>query len=218
MPFGMPAGYRDTVMRHKHVPDWARKAGGIELSDGGDYDNLGLEPVWKRSRVLLVSDGGAPFRVANDRGLLWRLQRYADIATNQDSALRKRWLISSFLSDGVLCGTYWGISSTADHYFPGATGYPEELVRQRIACIRTDLDVFSQAEKEVLQNHGYSLAAAALRRHPPSGLRLTDAPVALPYPDRTDVAAVSRDLRTSSKRSIPGHEPWWRMPLKVARG
>ena len=28
------------------------------LSDGGVYDNLGLETVWKRYQTVLVSDGG----------------------------------------------------------------------------------------------------------------------------------------------------------------
>ena len=28
------------------------------LTDGGVYDNLGLEPVWKRYKTILVSDGG----------------------------------------------------------------------------------------------------------------------------------------------------------------
>jgi NTE family protein len=221
MPFAMAAraydDYRSKVRHRKHVPDWAQQAGGIELSDGGDYDNLGLEPVWKTCRVLLVSDGGAPFQVARDRGLSWRLQRYAGIATNQAGALRKRWLISSFMSQDLV-GAYWGISSSADHYCAGATGYPEKLVRERIASIRTDLDVFSPAEKEVLQNHGYSLAAAAMQEHAPPGLPLERADVVLPYPDRTDAAAVDGDLRDSSKRSIPGHESWWRFPLKVARG
>lgn len=30
----------------------------IVLSDGGVYDNLGLETAWKRYRTVLVSDGG----------------------------------------------------------------------------------------------------------------------------------------------------------------
>ena len=31
----------------------------LRLTDGGIYDNLGLEPIWKRYRTILVSDGGA---------------------------------------------------------------------------------------------------------------------------------------------------------------
>ena len=30
----------------------------VVLSDGGVYDNLGLETAWKRYRTILVSDGG----------------------------------------------------------------------------------------------------------------------------------------------------------------
>ena len=33
------------------------------LTDGGVYDNLGLETAWKRYRTLLVSDAGAPLEV-----------------------------------------------------------------------------------------------------------------------------------------------------------
>lgn len=48
---------------------------GIGLSDGGVYDNLGLEPVWKGHAVILVSDGGAVFEPEAKKGLFWRLQR-----------------------------------------------------------------------------------------------------------------------------------------------
>jgi NTE family protein len=33
----------------------------LALSDGGVYDNMGLEPVWKSHQYVLVSDCGAPF-------------------------------------------------------------------------------------------------------------------------------------------------------------
>jgi len=33
----------------------------VMLSDGGVYDNLGLEPVWKSHELVLCSDGGKPF-------------------------------------------------------------------------------------------------------------------------------------------------------------
>src|SRR5439155_58499 len=60
---------------------------GMRLTDGGNYDNLGLEPVWKARQVVLVSDGGAPFDVSEDRGLLWRVERYSAIAQNQAHAV-----------------------------------------------------------------------------------------------------------------------------------
>src|SRR5207245_1562137 len=69
---------------------------GMRLTDGGDYDNLGLEPVWKTHQVVLVSDGGAPFDVSEDRGLLWRVGRYSAIAQNQAPPGRVRGLVDSF--------------------------------------------------------------------------------------------------------------------------
>ena len=36
----------------------------VLLSDGGVYDNQGLEPLIKRYMTVLVSDGGAPFSAA----------------------------------------------------------------------------------------------------------------------------------------------------------
>src|SRR5277367_1927714 len=41
-----------------HHPPFTQKA---LLSDGGVYDNMGLEPAWKRYRTLLVSNAGRPF-------------------------------------------------------------------------------------------------------------------------------------------------------------
>jgi len=36
----------------------------VTFSDGGVYDNLGLEPIWKDHEIVLSSDGGALFPVA----------------------------------------------------------------------------------------------------------------------------------------------------------
>ena len=33
----------------------------LVLSDGGVYDNLGLETAWKRYETILISDGGGHF-------------------------------------------------------------------------------------------------------------------------------------------------------------
>ena len=44
----------------------------VRLNDGGLYDNLGLEPVWKDHATVLVSDGGAVFDSATDMdGAYW---------------------------------------------------------------------------------------------------------------------------------------------------
>lgn len=61
---------------------------GLRLTDGGNYDNLGLEPVWKSHATILCSDGGAIFDFQPDGGLFWRLKRYLAITDHQSLALR----------------------------------------------------------------------------------------------------------------------------------
>src|SRR3989440_8253145 len=53
------------------------------LTDGGAYDNLGLETLDKRCKTLLVSDAGAAFVVDPDPSKTWVKQalRAFDIAT-----------------------------------------------------------------------------------------------------------------------------------------
>ena len=172
---------------------------GLGLTDGGVYDNLGLEPVWKDHAIVLVSDGGAIFPFQSDAGWIWRLGRYVAIQGHQAAALRKRWLISGFLSND-LAGAYWGIGSPTSHYGPGAPpGYSAELVDQRIANIRTDVDAFSDAEGQVLENHGYLIADAAVGAHT-AALVAVSAAVRVPHPSWMDEAKVRTALRDSSRK------------------
>src|SRR5262249_56996009 len=114
---------------------------------GGVYDNLGLEPIWKDHEVVLSSDGGALFHAGGDTGFIGEIGRYIAIPENQALALRKRWLISNFTSN-QLKGTYWGIgSSRASYGLDG--GYSDELAKNFIAAIRTDLDSFSDTEASI---------------------------------------------------------------------
>jgi len=175
----------------------------VRLSDGGLYDNLGLEPVWKTHRTVLVSDGGAVFTSVTDSGLLARIGRYVDIVGQQALALRKRWLISNFLG-GTMDGAYWGIGSAAGNYPSGGPGYSKALATEVIACVRTDLDAFSPAEAAVLENHGYAVAAAAVKAHL-SELASPDAPAAAPpHPEWTDEEKVRVSLEKSWKRKLLG--------------
>ena len=175
----------------------------VRLSDGGLYDNLGLEPVWKSHRVVLVSDGGAVFGSASDGGLLHRLQRYADILDHQAVALRKRWLISNFVGR-VMSGAYWGIGSATSSFAAGGPGYSKQLAGEVIAAVRTDLDAFSEAEAAVLENHGYALAASALLTHV-SDLVAPDAPPpASPHPEWMDETAIRIALEDSWRRRLLG--------------
>jgi NTE family protein len=184
---------------------------GLRLSDGGLYDNLALEPVWKDHAVVIVSDGGATFDVRPDAGGLTRLKRYATIMGRQTAALRKRWLIGSFVS-GVMQGTYMGIGTPVARYEIGTPGYSAQLVSETIAEVRTDLDRFSDAEIAVLQNHGYLVAEAAVKKHLTNkGLSIVDAELEVPYSDWLDELRVAEALVDSSQTKMPfGRGPWLR--------
>jgi NTE family protein len=176
----------------------------MRLTDGGNYDNMGLEPVWKDHAFVLVSDAGGLFSFGPDEGLPWRIQRYQAIQESQTRALRKRWLISNFLAR-ELTGAYWSVSSACSRYSPTAPGYSKELAREVIGAIRTDLDAFSDAEAQVLENHGYLLADAAIQthiqKHAPEVVPSPVPPLTLPYPAWPANAAGETLIRQALKDS-----------------
>jgi NTE family protein len=186
---------------------------GLRLSDGGLYDNLGLEPVWKTHRTLLVSDGGGTFRFSGDEGFPRRIARYIQVVEAQAVSLRKRWLIGGLLT-GALKGTYWGIGSSPQSYNPAAPGYSKQVANEGIARIRTDLDAFTELEQGVLENHGYLIADAAIKEHASKLLPDPVPPVNVPCPawldGRTDAQWLAA-LAPSAKRKLLGRwhtAPW----------
>jgi NTE family protein len=138
----------------------------IHLTDGGAYDNLGLETVWNRYDTVLVSDAGAPFKIEEEVRSDWLSQARAalDVATDQSRALRKRVLIADYKA-GERQGAYWGIDTNIGDY-PVADPMTcrMELV-EPLAAIRTRLNPFSDEEQGRLINWGYALCDAALRSH-----------------------------------------------------
>jgi NTE family protein len=183
-------------------PDYRECVMGLRLTDGGNYDNMGMEPVWKTAEYVLVSDGGATFDAEPDRSLVWRLSRYTDILGNQVSALRKRWLISNFIA-GEMKGAYWGVGSDTAGYENNVPGYSKSLINEVISEIRTDLDAFSEAEAAVLENHGYFLAEAAIKRYAPELVAPSPAPFTIPHGEWMDEKRVRKALSESHKRKFP---------------
>jgi NTE family protein len=182
--------------RDEHMSD-------LRLTDGGNYDNMGLEPVWKDHATVLVSDGGGLFSASRDRGFFRRLLRYAEISDNQARAVRKRWLIAGFddESETSLAGTYWGIGSARESYELDG-GYSKEDASRLIAGIRTDLDSFSNGEIAVLENHGYQLADAAIAHHLPKLVDGAYPPLNPPHPEWLDPDKMRNALRKSGRRKL----------------
>lgn len=184
----------------------ARLVNRLALTDGGVYDNMALEPVWKRAATVLVSDCGAPFQYeAEDQP--WRtLLRYPSVLSRQTESLRIRILYSVWskaAGERAYDGTRWRLAAGASarsESLPGRIGYGEAMAKTSIARIRTDLDAFSVGEMCVLENHGYCNADYQLRSEM-AGLVGAAPPAAVaPYPEWMDEAKARGALRESAHR------------------
>ncbi len=172
-----------------------------ELTDGGVYDNLGLEPVWRDHAVVLVSDAAPSFTPDPEMlAAIWRGLRHVVTLLEQATDVRKRWLVSNFIA-GELDGAYWGIASRPSSY-GSAAGYSDDLITRVISQVRIDLDEFSDAEIAVLENHGYLMAEIAIARHVPELVAPDAPPPSPPHPAWLDEAKVRRALAGSHRTRL----------------
>ncbi len=175
----------------------------ILLTDGGVYDNLGVEPVWNRYNTLLVSDAGRPFESVPEsgQGILTRLKRASEISMEQVSAVRRRWLVADFLV-GKRTGAIWTLSTRLEDFkLADSVGYGDG-VRKLLHRVRTDLDAFSEGEMACLENHGYSLADAALRSRAKALCPNPTTPFRWPHQACSDDGKASEALADSGRRKI----------------
>jgi len=170
----------------------------LRLTDGGVYDNMGFEPVCKSHKVVLVSDGGAPFEFKESITPIKQIQRYLEVVGKQSVSLRKRWLMLSYTKK-IMEGTYWGISSSPYSYSLKFIGYPKDIAREYISRIRTDMNSFNDAEIAILENHGYLLAEAAIKEYMLHLIRIS-APLLIPHSQWMDKDKVKSALKESHKR------------------
>ena len=155
----------------------------IPLTDGGVYDNSGMEALFKptllpggklleKPEFLLVSDGGAPprydFRTsglpAMTEGLL--LYRADQIAREQVTAVRTRWLMEQITTgnrQGLLVSLRSALGRIGEpkstqycEFVSNAQQIPASLL-PRIRSIRTSLDRFTNTECTALKYHAYLL-------------------------------------------------------------
>jgi NTE family protein len=152
----------------------------LVLTDGGVYDNLGLETVWKRYDTVLVSDGGGKMAPEPEPKGDWvrHARRVMDLVDNQVRSLRKRQVIGSFKSK-ERTGAYWGIRSKISNYgLPDVLPCPYDK-SLHLANTPTRLKRLPDDLQEQLINWGYAVCDAALRRHYVTNLAV---PSSFPYP------------------------------------
>jgi NTE family protein len=154
----------------------------VILTDGGVYDNLGLETVWKNYRTVLVSDAGGKMQAEPEPEPDWARHalRVLDLVDNQVRSLRKRQVIDAY-EQGERQGAYWGIrTNIADYGLPTALPCPFDRTTE-LANTPTRLKRMDAALQERLINWGYAVCDAAMRRHVDQAL---PPPPGFPYPAR----------------------------------
>jgi NTE family protein len=156
----------------------------IVLTDGGVYDNMGLETLLRKVDIILVSDAGAPFKIDLEPSETpLQMGRVRDILIDQTRALRKRWLIEDFDARRRQ-GGYWGLDTQIDDYSDPLAIAKDNAITQSLADVPTRLAGLGESTEGRLINWGYALADAAIRRRAAlplaraAGLPVDDAPLA----------------------------------------
>ncbi|MDR7038803.1 NTE family protein [Methylobacterium sp. BE186] len=144
--------------------------GRLCLTDGGVYDNVGLEPIWKRYRTILVSDGGRamPGNPLPRSNWFSQALRVSDIALQQGIFLRQR-VLRGLDRMGERKLVSWGIGEGVEAHGPDNPLGFSEADTKRAAAVKTRLKRFPDEIQEVVMRAGYAHADAALRK---SGLAI----------------------------------------------
>lgn len=140
------------------------------LTDGGVYDNLGLETAWKRYDTILVSDGGGKMQAEEEPHGDWarHAMRVNEIIDNQVRSLRKRQVIGAFAA-GERRGAYWGIRTNIADYGLGSSLACDFGQTTALANTPTRLKRLEAVLQERLINWGYAVCDAAMRKHVTAG-------------------------------------------------
>ena len=153
----------------------------VVLTDGGVYDGLAIETVWKRYRTIFVSDAAGRFLPEPRPHEDWARQslRVLSIVDNQVRALRKRQIVGAFQA-GIRTGAYWGTWTRPSEY-PASGSLPlSDDAAHDLAAMPTRYAAVSVTQQNRLINFGYAMAARAIRSYyDPTA----HAPTAFPRPD-----------------------------------
>jgi NTE family protein len=135
------------------------------LTDGGVYDNLGSETVWKRCRTVLVSNAGKPFGFEDEPHHNWLQQslRIIDIVMDQAENLRERILVHAY-EIGARHGAMWGLTSGLND----PSERPPMLTPAEFdaaQAVPTRLTQFSKSDQALMLKAGYAHTASRIRKY-----------------------------------------------------
>ena len=165
----------------------------VVLTDGGVYDNLGLETAWKNYQTILVSDGGGKMQAEAEPKGDWARHalRINEIIDNQVRSLRKRQVMASFRAK-TRSGTYWGVrSDIAEYQVAGC------------AAVSAGQDPRSREHQDAAEATGVGRSGAADQLGV-RDLRCRDAEVGRFHVGKADSVSVSSEwhLNGANRRSV----------------
>jgi NTE family protein len=169
----------------------------IFLTDGGVYDNHGLEPVVKRYMTIFASDGGAPFARTPDVSTdpIRQLQHVFDVTDNQVRSLRRRDLMARYqqakkqnlsadqLDAYARLGANWGIDTDPSKVAPAGSLPSSTATVHTLASLPTRLSDFGPTPSKQLINWGYAICDRCVRVHYSALEPETGPPPQWPYPE-----------------------------------
>ena len=134
------------------------------LTDGGVYDNLGLERVWKRCRTILVSNAGRNTPEIGSPTGRWAGQLFRTLYLVQQQAENSRKRILFGMNNlGQRKVAFWSIDTPVTSYgLADALPMTSETTAD-VANMRTRLNPFSGTEIDLLLKAGYAGADASIR-------------------------------------------------------
>lgn len=135
-----------------------------QLSDGGVYDNLGLETIFNDYQTIICSNAGGRYEARKHIHVDWLRQTYRVLVTidNQVRTLRKDLLVRA-LQRLDRFGAYWSIrGNIADYPALDKLDCPFANTT-RLALIKTDLEKKEPGTQRKLINWGYAICDAGIR-------------------------------------------------------
>jgi NTE family protein len=154
----------------------------IVLTDGGVYDNMGIENPWKRCRRVLVSDGGGRYQYEEDPHGDWARHSLRINATidNQVRSLRRRQIVSAFVDPhDSHSGAYWSMWTQPSDYPAVSALRIGDADANALARTPTRLAALPATTQNRIINFGYGMAERAIRSYYDTA---AFAPQAFPYP------------------------------------
>lgn len=129
----------------------------VVLTDGGVYDNLGLETAWKRYKTIFVSDAGGGFADEADPKRDWvrHSARILFIIDNQVRSLRKRQIVGAYVAK-TRSGAYWSIGENLDAFQSQNPLFCPYARTSQLAAIDTRLMKLDRDTQQRLINWGYA--------------------------------------------------------------